>query len=397
MPALKNVPIGATERAWVEVDLGALRRNSRVISERVGRECRLLPMVKADAYGVGMGRVVHALAPLNPWGFGVAAPAEGRALRRLGWTGRVVVFSPLLPEDAEGLAQERLQPVVAGLEALLSLSALDERIELSVHLEIDTGMGRFGLRWDAWGEWAPVVARIVQAGRVRIAGTLTHLHSADSDRSATEVQRERFATAVAGLRKAGVDPGRVHAANSAGAMLYPVREDLVRPGIYLYGGGGWEPAPEPVVAVRARILAVRDMPAGATVSYGATWTADGPCRLATLGIGYGDGLRRELSNRGRSIIRGVAAPIRGVVCMDTTVVDVTGRDDVRAGDVATVLGADGAERIDLREMASLCGTIDYEILTGWTARLPRLELDRDEDDTDLPSADSARRVECNGL
>ena len=377
MPALKNVPIEATERAWIEVDLGALRRNSRVISDRVGDGCRLLPMVKADAYGVGMERVVRALRPLGPWGFGVATTAEGRAVRRTGWDGPVVVCAPTLPTDLASLVQERLEPVIPGIEALVACAEPHDREPLPVHLEVDTGMGRSGLDWASAAVWAPQVASVLSVGGLRLAGTMTHFHSADSADEATRTQWSRMLAALESMRAAGVNPGLVHAANSAGAMLHPgVEADLVRPGLYLYGGGSWDPAAEPVVSVRARVLAVRDVPAGATVSYGATWTSDGPARLATLAIGYGDGLRRELSNRGRALIQGQTAPIRGVVCMDTVVVDVTGRDDVRTGDVATVLGRDGDASIGLAELARLCGTIDYEILTGLGDRLPRLEVDR---------------------
>jgi alanine racemase len=133
------------------------------------------------------------------------------------------------------------------------------------------------------------------------------------------------------------------------------------------------------------------------VSYGATWTATEPSRVATLGIGYGDGLRRELSNRGRVLINGAEAPIRGVVCMDTTVVDVSGRSDVRPGDVATVLGSDGDAEIGLQELADLCGTIDYEILTGWNARLPRLEVTRHHTDDGARPADGTPGTETDGL
>jgi len=383
MPALKNVPIEVTERAWMEVDLGALRRNSRALSERVGAGCRLLPVVKADAYGVGMERAVRALRATEPWGFGVATTQEGRALRRLGWEGPVIVFAPTLPADAESLRLERLEPVVSGIEALLGCAAWDGSEVLPVHLEVDTGMGRLGLAWDSAEEWSRELADALTGGTVRLAGTLTHFHSADLPDDSTDTQWCRFQEALDAMRSAGVEPGLVHAANSAAAMLHgETTADLVRPGIYLYGGGSWEPRAAPVVSVRARVLAVRDVAAGTTVSYGATWTAPAPARLATLSIGYGDGLRRELSNRGRALVHGREAPIRGVVCMDTTVVDVSGRDDVRPGDVATLLGADANEMIGLAEMARLCDTIDYEILTGWDDRLPRLELDHEGMDID---------------
>jgi alanine racemase len=337
-------------------------------------------MVKADAYGVGMERVVRALAPMGPWGFGVAATREGRDLRRMGWAGPVVVCAPTLPVDVPSLVEERLEPVVPGIEALLACAGHRDG-PLSVHLEVDTGMGRLGLGWDQAGEWAPEVASVVQAGGVRLVGTMSHFHSADHPGDSTRTQWSRLCEALAAMRAAGVEPGLVHAANSAGALLHTgMQADLVRPGIYLYGGGGWQPAAASVVSVRTRVLAVRDVRAGSTVSYGATWTAPRNARLATLGIGYGDGLRRELSNRGRALIHGEEAPFRGVVCMDTVVVDVTGRDDVRPGDVATLLGNDEGASIGLSEMARLCDTIDYEILTGLGGRVPRVELDHSDMD-----------------
>jgi len=383
MPALKNVPIEAMERAWIEVDLGALRRNSRVISDRVGDGCRLLPMVKADAYGVGMERVVRTLGPLGPWGFGVATTREGRDLRRMGWEGPVLVCAPTLPTDVPSLVEERLEPAVPGLEALRACTGHQGGEPLRVHLEVDTGMGRLGLAWDQASEWAPEVASVVRAGGVRLVGTMSHFHSADRPGDSTRTQWSRLCEALEAMRAAGVDPGLVHAANSAGALLHSgVEADLVRPGIYLYGGGDARPQAAAVVSVRARVLAVRDVRAGTTVSYGATWTAPRDGRLATLAIGYGDGLRRDLSNRGRALIHGVEAPFRGVVCMDTVVVDVTGRDDIGPGDIATLLGTDEGASIGLAEMARLCDTIDYEILTGLGDRLPRVELDHSDMDAD---------------
>jgi alanine racemase len=246
---------------------------------------------------------------------------------------------------------------------------------LPFHLEIDTGMGRFGLDWRDAERRAGEVAELLSFGGLRLRGTLTHFHSADTSFEHTRAQWTRFRRALDVLGMAGVDTGVVHAANSAAALRYEeFSADLVRPGIRLYGGGRWEPRGRPVVAVRARVLDVRQVEAGATVSYGATWSSPGGGRLATIGIGYGDGLRRELSNRGRVLIHGRPAPIRGVVCMDSTVVDIGDRDDVHPGDVATVLGPDGLDEIGLDEIAELCGTIDYEILTGWSRRLPRTEI-----------------------
>jgi alanine racemase len=377
MRALKNVSNEATRKAWLEVDLAALRANCRTLMQHLPEGCRILPMVKADGYGLGVETVVATLAPLNPWGFGVATAVEGREVRSLGWDQHSVVFAPGLPEDVPALLTERLESAISGLEALISCAnrARGLGAALPVHLEVDTGMGRFGLPWHEARVWAPEVRRILEEGGVHLVGTFTHFHSADVDASATREQWRRFSDAVGALRTVGLDPGLIHAANSAGAMLCDdVQADLVRPGIYLYGGGRWEPAPRPVVSVRARVLDVRAVPAGTTVGYGATYTTPAPARLATLAIGYGDGLRRELSNRGVVLIGGREAPIRGVVCMDSIVADVTDHGPVAAGHLATVLGREGPGEIGLEAMAETCGTIGYEILTGWSKRLPRFAV-----------------------
>ncbi len=364
-------------RAWVEVDLDALRSNFGSFAERLPPGCGILPMVKADAYGIGLGRAVRAFTPLGPWGFGVATTDEGTAVRSLGWAGPIIVFSPTLPSDTTELLERRLEPVISSFDMLTAcgLAAREAGGSLPFHFEIDTGMGRSGPGWRDAERRAGEVAEMLSAGGMRLRGTLTHFHSADTSPEQTLVQWIRFVGALKALRAAGVDTGVVHAANSAAVLLYEeFAADLVRPGIRLYGGGSWEPRGRPVVAVRTRILDVREVEAGATVSYGATWSSPDSRRLATIGIGYGDGLRRELSNRGRVLIHGRPAPIRGVVCMDSTVVDVGDRDDVRPGDVVTVLGRDGGTEIGLDEIAQLCGTIDYEILTGWSRRLPRIEI-----------------------
>ena len=364
-------------RAWVEVDLDALRSNFGSFAERLPPGCGILPMVKADAYGIGLGRAVRTLTPLGPWGFGVATTDEGIAVRSLGWAGPIVVFSPTLPSDTRALVERRLEPVIPGCDLLAAcgLAARAAGAVLLFHLEIDTGMGRFGLGWRDAEHRAGEVAELLSFGGLRLRGTLTHFHSADTSSEQTIAQWRRFQSALDALRAAGVDTGFVHAANSAAALRYEeYSADLVRPGIRLYGGGKWEPHGRPVVAVKARVLDVREVEAGATVSYGATWSSPDAARLATIGIGYGDGLRRELSNRGRVLIHGQSAPIRGVVCMDSTVVEVGEQDEVQPGDVATVLGRDRGREIGLDELAELCGTIDYEILTGWSRRLPRIEI-----------------------
>lgn len=373
MPALKTVSNEATRRAWIEVDSNALVRNYLAIKGWLPSGCRVLPMVKADGYGLGASRVLRALLPEEPWGAGVATAAEGESLRGEGWTGRVVVFSSWARADAPLVIAHGLEPIVSNLESLQGYEseASGAGTVLPIHLKIDTGMSRFGFPWDD-SDWIESVRESTAGGAVRVESTLTHFHSAD-DEDATREQWDRFRRVIESLHEAGVDPGLTHATSTASVARYPeCRADMVRPGLFLYGGGGPDAGSHPVAAVRARVLELRSVPEGTAVSYGATYRTPSAARLATLGIGYGDGLRRELSNRGRVLLGGGEAPIRGAVCMDSTVVDVTGLD-VRCGDVATLLGADGDREIRLDEMAALCGTIDYEILTGWSARLPRVE------------------------
>lgn len=336
-------------------------------------------MVKADGYGLGAVRVARALAGEEPWGLGVATAAEGEELRRAGWEGRVVVFSPCPQQDAESLLASDLEAAassVDGLRALAGAASARER-ELGIHLNLDTGMGRLGLDAGRVEEWAGSVREVFRQSPLRLVSTFTHYHSAETDDGASDGQWGRFRDALRTMERSGLDPGLRHAANSAAAVRWPERAaDVVRPGIFLYGGTpvDGELHAEAVVRLRARVLEVRRVSAGTTVSYGATYRTERPSRLATLGLGYGDGLRRSLSNRGEALIHGRSAPIRGRVCMDITVVDVTDRPDVRSGDVATLLGHDGESEISLEELASTCDTIAHEILTGFTDRLPRLEV-----------------------
>ncbi|MGH7539998.1 MAG: alanine racemase, partial [Gemmatimonadota bacterium] len=408
--AERSAPPG---RAWIEVDLDALRRNAEALARAVA-PARLIPMIKADAYGLGAVRAARALRAVEPYAFGVASADEGAALRRAGIGERIVVFSPCASIDGPALRRHALEPAVLGVEGLRALVGEGEPVAdqalaggavtgghlggepPAVHLEIDTGIGRAGL--PAGAGWAGEIARVVAAGRLRVATTYSHLHSAESNPAATRSQLDRFREAVEVLRAAGLDPGPLHIANSAAAIAGPSYHlDLVRPGLYLYGGGrGWPravaPEPEPVVRVRARVLEVRSVDAGVTVSYGATYTTSAPARLATLGIGYADGVPLGLSNRGGAVVRGRRVPIRGAVCMDGTVVDVTEVRGVRAGDFATLLGSDGGEEIRLDELAESAGTIEHAVLTGLGRRLPRIYRDEGVDERETDTERSGARA-----
>lgn len=419
----------ATARAWLEVDLSALRRNAEALRARLRPRARLLPMVKADAYGLGAARVARALSGEGVWGFGVATVEEGAELRRAGIGDRIVVFTPCAPIDAPRALEWGLEPVATSLGALREYAGAGAAggATLRAHLEVDTGMGRFGLPVERVAEWAGEVRELLEGGRLELASTFTHFHSSESDPAATRVQWERFEAAVRALRESGVEPGLLHAANSAAVLRHPeAHADLVRPGLFLFGGeavpadrdpgeAGAPPRPEPVVRVRARVLDVRDLPAGATVSYGATFRTSRPSRMATLGIGYADGLPHALSNRGEALVEGRRVPFVGAVCMDMTVVDVTEVDGrVRPGTTATLLGREGHAEIGLAELARQCGRIAYEVLTSFSGRLSRVTAgggatedgatgDEGSERSDRPGATGARdrsgqeRVEGHGV
>jgi alanine racemase len=363
-----------TTRAWMEVDATSLRRNLARVRASVGPGPALIPMVKADGYGLGMDAAVQALSTEEPWGFGVATVGEGVALRAGGVEGPVVVFSPAPPDEVETAVEQGITLSLSSLDGLARLEAAAQRCGKAAdfHLEVDTGMGRAGFDWRSIEAWAPAVAA-AHRGPLRWSGCYTHLHSADTDVDTVHEQWRRFRHAVDRLE---VPEGvMVHALNSAGALRTPeYGAGAVRPGIFLYGGGvGADlPSPLPVASVRARVVHVRDAPEGTTLGYGSTHVAGEGERWATLAIGYGDGLPRGLSNRGEALVRGTRVRIIGRISMDVTVVDISDAGPVEPGDVATLIGSDGDQTITVDDVATLMGTISYEVLTGFTPRVPRV-------------------------
>lgn len=346
-------------RAWVEIDLGALLRNARSFAAHAG--VPLLPMVKADAYGLGAVRVARSLEELDPWGFGVATTTEGEELRAVSITRPIVVFTPLLPGDFDAAVRARLTPALADKAAL-------ERwlpTRLPWQLAIDTGMNRAGVQWNEIDSLRSLLSSHPPEA------VFTHFHSAERNDESRAEQERRFDEALAALP---FRPTLVHAENSP-AVEHRGRSrwSIARPGIFLYGvGSGNDPQiiSEPVASVRARIVETRFIEPGESVSYGATYRAPSRRRIATLAIGYADGYRRILGNRAEVLICGRRAPVVGVVTMDMTMVDVT---DVpcEAGDIATLIGADGDDRIDVSEIARVGELSPYEVLTGLRGRLPR--------------------------
>jgi alanine racemase len=349
-------------RAWVEIDLTALRRNGAAVAARSG--VPLLPMVKADGYGIGALHAALALEELNPWGFGVSNVAEGEELRMGGITRPILVLTPIMRTEIDALRRADLTPALGDPAVIESWT----RTGRDWHLQIDTGMSRAGLRWDHVEQHADLLRRS------RPAGVFTHFHSADLDDGSRDEQEARFDRALAALPER---PALVHAENGpAVEARAPSRWTLCRPGIFLYGVAtrAGPLVPHPVASVRARIVEVRTISEGDTVSYGATWRAPGVRRIATVPVGYADGYRRALGNRGVALLAGQRIPVVGRVTMDMTMFDVTDTD-ASLGDVVTLLGRDGDDVISVAELAERGELSPYELLTGLRTRLPRLYRD----------------------
>jgi alanine racemase len=355
-------------RAWVEIDLGALKRNAASIADAA--RVPLLPMIKADAYGLGAVGVARALESTGPWGYGVGTIEEGEELRAAGITRPILVLTPILPDTFAAAHAAGLRPALGDREAIAAWGPSGE----PWHLSIDTGMNRAGVPWRDIGAIRDLVAAHPPEG------AFTHFHSILKDRASVALQTQRFREALAQLP---ARPALLHAESSAAIEHNeaPSVWDLVRPGIFLYGvGTAGGLAPEPVVAVRARVAELRQIRDGDTVSYGATWPLPGshpedwPRRIATLPLGYADGYRRALGNRGWALLHGRRVPVAGAVTMDMTMLDVT---DVpcAVGDVVTLIGADGSQQLTVHDVARFGHLSPYELLTELHSRLPRLYQD----------------------
>jgi alanine racemase len=352
-------------RAWVEVSLAAVVENARTVARTAGT--RLLPIVKANAYGLGAVAVSRALEAVDPWGYGVATVEEGAELRAAGITRPVLVLLGATPERIADYVNARLTPVLDTAAALAAW--LDRGGEAPFHLEIDTGMARGGVRWDDMAQVAGLL------DTPRFEGAFTQFHSAECADGSVQRQLERYHAALAPLRR---PPRLRHVANSAAALTEPAAAlDLVRPGVYLYGGspGGSIAAGRAVASIRARVVSVRRVRSGDTVSYNARWTAPRDTTVATLGIGYADGVHPSLGSggtgRGTVLLGGTRRPIVGTVTMDLVMVNA-GDLPVRVGEIATLLGEADGQSLTLSELSEASGVQPRGLLTALGRRLPRL-------------------------
>lgn len=377
-------PEGVTRPTRAEIDLAAIAANVRVACELAGPTAAVMAVVKADAYGHGAIPVARAALGAGATWLGVAVPEEGAALRAAGLQARMLVLGPIASAQAALVVGHDLDQCVSDpgqVEAISREAASRGRVQ-RLHLKVDTGMGRVGLPPRAVRAAAE---RIAAFPAVRLVGLMTHFADADADDPEfTREQLARFDAVSRDLRAAGIAIPLRHAANSAGLIRHPdARLDLVRPGILLYGcppcatRRPGDPALAPALRLRTAISQLADLAAGASVSYGRTFVAPRDMRIATLPIGYADGLSRLLSGRGQALVLGRRVPILGRVCMDMTMVDVTHLPGVRVGDEAVLIGRQGGEAITADEIAGLTGTISYEVLCRVGPRVPRIYLGGD--------------------
>ncbi len=365
----------ATRRAWVDINLDAIRQNARRLRARAG--VPLVAMVKSDGYGTGLLPVVRTLGAAfvgdddtvrnveAPWAFGVATLDEAAVLRQAGCTARVLCTTPLTVSELSDARSLDVRPALHRAEDIAVWSALGGG---AWHLSIDTGMSRAGVRWD---EVVPLASVLRDHPP---EGVFTHFHSADLTDATRETQERRFLDARRALGHAVPPNALIHSDNSAAiAARGPSPGHLARPGIGLYGSTATTALGlEQVVHLRARIVDLRDVHDKESVSYGATFRASGTRRIATVAIGYADGYRRALSNRGEALVHGQRVPVAGTVTMDMTMLDVTALSNICAiGDVATLIGRDGDDCLFTEEVAARGGLSPYELLVGLSLRAPR--------------------------
>ncbi|MBQ6807913.1 MAG: alanine racemase [Firmicutes bacterium] len=365
--------------AWIEIDVAALQENYRKIQAQAG--VPVMAVVKADAYGHGAVPVALALAEAGATHFAVATADELRELRNAGICGPILVLGFVSKYEYPSLLYNEGLSAIYSLEQAQALSqaAACSACLANVHIKIDSGMSRIGFPPDA--QSVEDILAISQLPSIRIGGIFSHLACADDPENPyNQRQLQVFRDMVSRCREKGLEFPLTHIANSAAALALPeARLDMVRAGLALYGcyphsaldqGQGLQP----VMSVYARITRIFSVPAGTGVSYGCTWTAPRDSVLATLPLGYADGVPRLLSNRGHVLIAGQRAPIVGRVCMDQFMVDVTdivAKQPLSPGDKVVFLGRQGEDCISAEEIAAHAETVHYELLCHLGSRLPR--------------------------
>ena len=375
---------------WAEISLRAILHNLKVIRKHIGRERRVLAVVKSNAYGLGAVPISKALEKAGTEWFGVTCSNEGLELREAGIRRRILVLTGFWPGEEKRLLENDLTPTVTRVSDLEHLeraakSSRGKSRRCRFHLKINTGMNRLGISPSEIEVFANALA---DCRHIELEGTYTHFASAeDFTSSQTDEQQQLFLSCLDRLRALGVSPGIVHMANSGAICARPSTwADMVRPGAILYGyHQGFTPPEkklevmkqmplEPCLSLRARIISLRDVPAGEGVGYGARFTTAGPSRIAVINAGYADGIVRARTNRGCALVRGRRVPLVGVISMDLTALDVTAVPDAQTGDLVSIYGKDKNDAIHVSDVAREIGTVTSDLLCALGRRVPKYYL-----------------------
>lgn len=366
---------------WAEIDLDALAFNFRSVKSFIGDDISYMAVVKADAYGHGAVPCAKKLVDSGADWLAVATVEEGAELREAQIAVPILILGGYWPGQEVKVLNLGLTPVVFRVDQAESIAAAAARQATSarIHVKIDTGMGRVGFRH---GDLKAVSCALAGIENLEVEGIMTHFAVADKldQTEFTNQQITAFAEAIEAFHAQGHRPTYIDMANSPGAVVHPLsRSKMVRIGGLLFGLGGdvlpdsvAQPDLKPVMALRSRVGQLKKINAGETVGYGRTFIAEKETLIATVPIGYHDGLPRSLSNEGHFIVNGRRAPIAGRVSMDWTTIDVTNIPDVSVGDDVTIIGGDGDETIRAEDLAQTTATISYEITCGISGRVPRL-------------------------
>ena len=370
-------------RVKAVISLDAVEQNFREMRKNIAEDTKMIAVVKADAYGHGAVPIAHLIEDHDYiWGFAAATAEEAVHLRQAGITKPILILGIVFDEYFPELVQYDIRPAVCEYDEAKKLSdeAVLQNKTVHIHIALDTGMTRIG--YADIPESVEEIKKIAELPNLEIEGMFTHFARADEyDRSPAMVQLERYQDFSKCVEEAGVDIPLHHCSNSAGIIRVPEANlSIVRAGITIYG---IYPSSEverdivklaPVMELKSHITYVKDVPAGAAISYGGTYVADKKRRVATIPVGYADGYPRQLSNKGWVLIHGKKAPILGRVCMDQFMADVTEIDNVKKGDEVTLLGRDGDEFISIEEMGDLCGRFSYEFACDISPRVPRVYI-----------------------
>lgn len=378
---MKKRYLERTARVAVYVHMDRLLHNLREMREILPGRTKILAVLKANGYGHGASAIAHALETEDfVWGYALATAEEAIALRDAGIRKPLMILGYTWEYAYEALIDREIRMTVFREDTLDALTKASERVGRNalIHIAVDTGMSRIGVRPDESG--AAFVRRAWEAKGVEVEGIFTHFARADeTDLTAAKEQLARFEDFAGMLKSEGMEIPLVHCDNSAGMLaLQHSTKDLARAGITMYG---LKPSPEmdlgmidlqPVLTMKSHIVCVKEIPAGTPVSYGGTWVAERPTRIATIPVGYADGYPRSLSNIGEVLIRGKRAVIVGRVCMDQMMVDVSGIPEALEDDEVTLIGRDGAEEITAEELGEKSGRFNYELVCDISERVPRV-------------------------